>query len=254
MKLCSDAFRNLNPDRESEASTASDSGYTYSKHLLHSVTIPASVTEIEAETFSGCQNLVKVNFAENAEITFGSGVFGNCTALSEISLPAGTRALSEGMFSGCSSLKTVNFTDLKLVTEIPATAFYECGLSELRLPDSVTVIGKRAFENCHITKLVIPDSVTEIGELAFRKQYLGAEQSIGSEADIGRLTASLTPKGIYNDDGDLVRQEFYDDDQKLCYVKYWDAYGNPVLEDASGSIVVHILGNDAYTLAVYCRG
>lgn len=46
-------------------------------------------------------------------------------------------------------------------------AFYEKGVMEVFIPDTVTHIGERAFEFCEITRVTIPESVTYIGDWAF---------------------------------------------------------------------------------------
>lgn len=54
------------------------------------------------------------------------------------------------------------------VTTIGDRAFYECGITNITIPDSVTEIGANAFTGCSsLTSVTIPDSVTTIGESAF---------------------------------------------------------------------------------------
>ena len=57
----------------------------------------------------------------------------------------------------------------KTVTVIDDSAFfYRSDLTSIRIPDSVTRIGKRAFECCTgLTSITIPDSVTSIEVGAF---------------------------------------------------------------------------------------
>ena len=54
------------------------------------------------------------------------------------------------------------------VTSIEGFAFYECGLTSIEIPNSVTSIGSSAFYNCSkLTSVEIPNSVTSIGSSAF---------------------------------------------------------------------------------------
>lgn len=61
------------------------------------------------------------------------------------------------------------------VTEIEAGSFNESGLGDIKLPESLTVIGDSAFESCYVLmqskygdKLIIPAAVTVVGNSAFR--------------------------------------------------------------------------------------
>ncbi len=66
----------------------------------------------------------------------------------------------------CNLIKSVTFNG-KIKT-LADSAFYECSLSEIVIPDSVTSIGDSAFEDCEkLTKVTIPDTVTSIGDFAF---------------------------------------------------------------------------------------
>jgi hypothetical protein len=54
------------------------------------------------------------------------------------------------------------------VTSIEGWTFDYCGsLTSVRIPDSVTSIGKKAFAHCGLTSVIIGDSVTSIGSLTF---------------------------------------------------------------------------------------
>lgn len=86
--------------------------------------IPASVTEIEAEAFMNCTDIVEVRFAGSNVTTIGERAFAGCTSLERITLPDG-------------------------VTEIKARAFADCtSLLRITLPNTVTTLDRTAFRNC----------------------------------------------------------------------------------------------------------
>ena len=80
---------------------------------LTSVTIPATVWDIETDAFKGCQNLASVTLPEGVILNCGS--FLNCTALTSIELPKGVQLYgSEGnpkIFSGCTNLTAITVND-----------------------------------------------------------------------------------------------------------------------------------------------
>lgn len=54
------------------------------------------------------------------------------------------------------------------VTSIGQSAFSSCnGVTSIKIPNSVTSIGRNAFIGCGITSITIPNSVTFLGEFAF---------------------------------------------------------------------------------------
>lgn len=158
----------------------------FSAYHVTSVSIPASVTEITAQVFTGCQYLTAVTFAAGCEPTFTeeyfgsySGVFEGCTALEAITLPAGTKALAQNMFYGCEALKSVNLQELTAITEIPDSAFAETALEAVVLPPKVVTVGSGAFYNCvsqpdedgnthaSIQSVTLNDGLQEINGKAF---------------------------------------------------------------------------------------
>ncbi|MBP3821948.1 MAG: leucine-rich repeat domain-containing protein [Bacteroidaceae bacterium] len=54
------------------------------------------------------------------------------------------------------------------VTEIGGWAFYQCKLTDITIPNSITSIGKYAFGGCYnLTSIEIPSSVSEINDYTF---------------------------------------------------------------------------------------
>ncbi len=84
------------------------------------------------------------------------------------------------------------------VVEIMDNAFYQCPITSVELPNTITAIGDYAFFECRLSSLDLPDAITTIGNWAFghvRIQELTLPESIDSVGDrafIGCWLTSLT--------------------------------------------------------------
>lgn len=115
------------------------------------IVIPASVTEIGNDVFSGCMHLSKVKFI------------------------SGDKPLKVGFFKGTQLLMPL-FTDCPVSNlELGRTLTYSISpvaglrsLQKLTLTQGITSIGEGMFKGCSaLEKLVIPESVTQIAAQAF---------------------------------------------------------------------------------------
>lgn len=86
-----------------------------------SVYMPESITSIEYDAFSECQNLESVTLPESLT-TLGIRAFGGCQSLKAIKIPSGVTAIPGYCFNGCVSLESVT------------------------IPEGVTAIGHDAFK------------------------------------------------------------------------------------------------------------
>ena len=85
------------------------SAFTNAK--LTSVTIPATVWDIEVNAFKDCQNLASVTLPEG--VILNNGTFRNCTALTSIELPKNVQLWANGaIFGGCTNLTTITVNDV----------------------------------------------------------------------------------------------------------------------------------------------
>ena len=103
--------------------------FAFESGTLTSISIPASVTEIDGGILAGCNSLTSITVAE------GNTVYDsreNCNAI-------------------------IQTDENKVVATCPATV----------LPASVTCIGHRAYQNSSITEFIIPEAVTSIENEAF---------------------------------------------------------------------------------------
>jgi len=109
--------------------------------------VPASVVTIDYYAFAMCENLTRVTFAKDNQLT---GVY-------------------EGAFYGCRNLTDVVIPEE--VTSIGKSAFYACSsLTKLVIPDGLTSIGEEAFYAC--SSLTIYCNVGTSGAAAIKAYNL----------------------------------------------------------------------------------
>ena len=132
-------------------------------YKLTSLTIGYSpeVTKTGDNTFSGCSNLVSVNFNTafpNIVDIGGSGVFQNCTSLTTLDLSsmASLKSIGKFCFSGCTALKTIISSGINQVGAVI-------------IPEGVTSLGQEIFYNCDSIKyLSLPSTITYLGPSIIR--------------------------------------------------------------------------------------
>lgn len=144
----------------------------YACEGLTSITIPESVTFIEAYAFEECSNL------------------------QSITLPAKIQDISEGMFVGCTSLTSVTIPEG--VTNISPGAFYRCSsLAELTLPSTIEHIGWDVFTNSctQLTCLAraVPSVWGDLGSVRTVNVPFGAVNSYKSTYPWSELTILAIP-------------------------------------------------------------
>ena len=167
---------------------------------LTNITMPAKVTKIEKEAFSGCIALTTVIFAEDSELeSIGENAFSGCEKLTNITIPAKVTKIEKEAFKDCYYLESVNFKANSQLKTIGECAFRGCFgeeitiPGEIKIPKTVTEIEEEAFSGCialttvifnegsnlktistsafrdcsSLTKIIIPKTVIAIGNAAF---------------------------------------------------------------------------------------
>ena len=272
------------------------SGYTYNNYYLpdslRKVTV-TSAENIEPLAFAGCINLTDV-ILENGVTNIFSEAFLDCSGLTSIVIPDSVTSIGFAAFSGCSGLveMTLPFigsakegagytyfgyifgakkywsnggsvpSSLKKVTvtamtSIPAYAFYRCvGLTDVIIPDGVTVIEECAFSGCHsLTNITIPGSVTSIGHEAFYNTDLtsivipSGVTTVGYEAFRGcsRLASIEIPDSVtFIGEGAFSNTAYYKNaenwDNGLLYISRhlvsakWVIPGSCIIKDGTLTI------------------
>lgn len=144
---------------------------------ITSVTIPASVTEIDSNAFAGCTNLTSVNYEGDwSNLTIQSGNpavqdAANAPLFDFEFIPPDNTAVivTNYKYNGAAADVTIpSRYQGKPVTTIGHAAFFNSAVTSVTIPDSVTSISDEAFINCpKLTNISIPNSVTYIGFSAF---------------------------------------------------------------------------------------
>lgn len=96
----------------------------------------------------------------------GAKAFMSCTELTAVNIPNTVLRIDVHAFDGCSNLTSVSLPANLL--HIGNYAFNGCSLSEIVIPNAVTVIGAYAYQGNPATTLQIGESVNLINWCAFK--------------------------------------------------------------------------------------
>lgn len=151
---------------------------------LASVAIPASVTDINISTFSGCTNLTKVTLNSNA-IASKAGTYNSSSIRPLFGNQVKEYVLGDG------------------VTTIGDYAFKECtNLEQITFPSSLTQVGNDAFYGCTNLKKVIAKDIASWCGTTFGTYYGGMHANplfyakhLYSDADT-EITDLVVPAGV----------------------------------------------------------
>jgi len=163
--------------------------WAFTQYDITSITIPDSVTKIDAYAFNDCYNLKSVKIGNSVK-SIGNSAFIDCEELAAITIPNSVTKIEDCAFWGCSKLKSAKIGNN--VKSIGDWTFWGCeNLTAITIPNSVTKLGYGAFKEClkiksakigssvkniegytfgsckELNQITIPNSVTKIGEFAF---------------------------------------------------------------------------------------
>jgi len=153
------------------------SDFVFVSNNITSITIPASVTDIDANAFRLCKglNTILVNEA-NTDYYSEDGVLFNQDKTLVIfpegkagayTVPDGVKIIGENAFWLCQKLTSVTIPQSVIAIEL--YAFTESSITSVTINGSSLIsIGEAAFDSCtELTSINIPASVTNIGDFAF---------------------------------------------------------------------------------------
>ena len=185
--------------------------YAFLNSGLQSIDLTNAVnlTQIADYAFADNSRLTSVTFPTVNGIQIGAYVFTG-TAFTTLDLPSNIAVIGAHAFDGVSTLTELTLGENSLLTEIGdyafrgtaitdfdfdraaslqtigAYAFYEAGLSQIILPDSVISVGDYAFYGCEtVTELRLSQSIEEIGSYAFSGTAIGEVFVYGNNTVIG---------------------------------------------------------------------
>ena len=109
--------------------------------------------------FSGCTSLESVTLPYDCNI--GNGMFSGCTSLKTVTMQGNVTVIGPAAFEKCTSLQSAELPDS--LVQICHSVFLECtSLSSISLPEGLEKIGTSAFAGSGITEISIPQSITVI--------------------------------------------------------------------------------------------
>ncbi|MGN1032280.1 MAG: leucine-rich repeat protein, partial [Intestinibacter sp.] len=145
--------------------TSIEEGVFFNCNKLAITSIPENITKINDQAFTSCTSIGELKVSDKLEY-IGYNAFASCTSLKMDNLPESVTYIADGAFGRCFLLE---FTSLpSKITFIGEFTFAHCAkLAITSLPEDVTKIANYAFYNSGITELKIPEKVESIGEWAF---------------------------------------------------------------------------------------
>ncbi len=149
-----------------QLTTIGPSAFQDSMHL--NFVLPDTVTTIEANAFqSAFKDGNGGSFVINKTsqlTTIGNSAFEDCRLMpASIYIPSTVTSIGTKAFTKCYTLQTLeNFENCQITTIEDGTFSYASALKTLKIPATVTTIGKAFDDNNNLTLVYIPKSVTSV--------------------------------------------------------------------------------------------
>ena len=160
---------------------------------LQSVTHNNKLEAIGEYAFAHCAQLSSFEFPETLK-AIGDYAFTVC-GLEEVHIPASVDEIPTRAFSRSVSLRKVTLDGVEYIGE---NAFSHCSmLTEVVLPDSLTVIGRSAFSYSGIPEITLPRNLLCIGDSAFANCSKLTNVCVLQAVYIGNYAFSSAPDSSY---------------------------------------------------------
>lgn len=157
------------------------------------VTIPASIQEIRNCAFSNCPALTEIIINEGVT-SIGDYAFEN-TGINSLRLPSTVQTIGNNIVADCKNLKEIVCTNNANLMSIDGVLFekgtlcaYPIGREDYSylVPPGTTIIGDSAFKNCKLESVSLPETVKSVGNSGFENsEKLSLVEGGGNLSEIG---------------------------------------------------------------------
>lgn len=145
--------------------TSLPTSFLSSASSLIEVTLPEALTTIPSSAFQYCYKLEKV--VASGVNRIDDSAFYNCYKLSDFDI-SNVKYIGSSAFSSCSVFNPTILSDG--LYSIGSSAFYNTGIKEVRLPQTMKSLSSSVFSNCKLlTKVLLPATITSINSNAFNE-------------------------------------------------------------------------------------
>lgn len=164
-------------------------------YKLKEITLPSALTTLD-KIFTACSGMETINVPNDSKLrtikngalqltknlkhfnfqgtcaldTIEAGAFQNLEQLEGFDFPKGVTTIGANAFNGCKKMTTATFKDDAVIQTIAAGALADCGLTSIKIPNSVKTLEKEAFRNCSaLTTVTLSKNVDSISSEAFKR-------------------------------------------------------------------------------------
>lgn len=156
-------------------------GYDEKLEGIMKVTIPDSVTEIQATCFSGLRYLSSIKIPDGVH-KLKSETFYGCERLESVTLPKNLDSFHVEALEACPALKTLKISSenekyevtdgMLMIKKKHEMIFVVAKKKTVKIPEGVVTIGKKAFINSGAKNVQISSTVKNIGSQALENENI----------------------------------------------------------------------------------